>query len=110
MLRTFFKPISFCHVALQGLVLSATSQAYNDWVYNVCLYAKYKQTNNISWEEAKPTIIEEHNDCIDSWCRKHGIKKSVHMEWKGKVVDNADKKIKTLSNETRSKFHKNVLP
>ena len=35
--------------------------------------------------------------------------KSVLMEWKGKVINKVDKKIKTLSNKTSSKFHKGVL-
>ena len=30
------------------------------------------------------------------------------MEWKGKVIDSVDKKIKTLSSKTFSKFHKSI--
>ena len=32
------------------------------------------------------------------------------MEWKDKVIDKLDVKIKILSNKTSSKFHKSVLP
>ena len=31
------------------------------------------------------------------------------MEWKGKVIDTVDEKIRTLSNKTSSKFYKSAL-
>ena len=31
--------------------------------------------------------IEGLNECIDTWCSKHGINKSLHMEWKGNVIN-----------------------
>ena len=31
------------------------------------------------------------------------------MEWKDRIIDKADEKIKTLSNKTSSKFRKSVL-
>ena len=65
---------------------------------------KYKETNNISWEKAKSTIIKGLNDCIDTWCSKHGIDKSLLMEWKDKVINKVDGKIKTLSNKTSFKI------
>ena len=55
------------------------------------------------------TILEELNDCIDMQCSKHGIKKSVLMEWNGKVINKVDEKVKTLSIEISSKLHKSVL-
>ena len=119
MLKTFFKTIQFWHVTVQDLVLPAISPTYsysgradgNIELWNVFIKdPKYKQTNNISWEKAKFTIIEEEfNDSIDSWYSKYGIKNSVDMEWKGKVIDKVDEKIKILSNKTSSKFHESVL-
>ena len=70
---------------------------------------EYRETNDISWEKAKSTITEGLNDCTYTWCCKHDIDKSVLMEWKDRVIGNADEKIKTLSNKTSSKFHKSVL-
>ena len=58
---------------------------------------EYRETNNISWEKAKSTITEGLNDCIDTWCSKHGINKSVLMEWKDRVIDSVDEKIKSKS-------------
>ena len=53
--------------------------------------------------------MKELNDCIDTLCSKHGMNKSVLMEWKGKVIDRIDENIKTLSKKTSSKLHKSVL-
>ena len=39
--------------------------------------------------------MKELNDCIDTLCSKHGMNKSVLMEWKGKVIDRIDENIKT---------------
>ena len=52
-------------------------------------------------------MIEGLNDCIDTWCRKHSIDKSVLMEWKGKVFDKADEKIKTASKIDKSLLQQN---
>ena len=53
--------------------------------------------------------MKELNDRIDTLCSKHGMNKSVLMEWKGKVIDRIDENIKTLSKKTSPKFHKSVL-
>ena len=70
---------------------------------------EYKETINISSEKAKFTIIEGLSGCIVTWRSKHGIDKSLLMEWKGKVIDKVDEKIKTLPRKASSKFHKSVL-
>ena len=64
----------------------------------------HKETNSISWEKAKFTIIEGLNDCIDTWCSKHSIDKPVLVESKEKVIDKVGEKTKTLSYKTSSKF------
>ena len=69
---------------------------------------KYRENNNISWQKAKSTITEGPNDCINTWCSKHGTYKSVLMEWKGKSIDRVDEKIKTMSSKTSWKFDKIV--
>ena len=69
----------------------------------------YKETNSISWEKAEFTIIEGLNDCIDTWCSKHGIDKPVLIESKEKVINKLGEKTKTLFNKTSSKFHTSVL-
>ena len=74
------------------------------------LRALLNRGTNVLLEKARSTIIEGHNYCIDTWCSKHGVDKSVHMEWKGKgkSSDEFNEKIKT-SNKTSSKFHKIAL-
>ena len=47
----------------------------------------YTEPSNISWEEAKSTMIGGLNNDIDTGCIKHGIDKSVLMECKGKVIN-----------------------
>ena len=44
---------------------------------------EYRGTNNISREKVKSTIIKGLNDCIDTWCTKHGINKQ--CSWNGKA-------------------------
>ena len=50
----------------------------------------YRETNNISWEKAKSTVIKGLNDYIDTGCSKQEIDKAALMEWKGKVIDKVD--------------------
>ena len=66
---------------------------------------KLRETNNTSREKTKFTIFVGLNYCIDTWQSKYGIDKSVLMEWKGKVIDNVDEKIKCLSNKTSSELN-----
>ena len=48
---------------------------------------KYRETNIILWEKAKYAIIKRLNDCINKWCRKHSINKSVLMGCKSRVIE-----------------------
>ena len=59
---------------------------------------KYIEANNNSWKKAKSAN-----------CNKHGIDKSVLLEWKSKVIDKDGEKIKTWPNKTSLEFHKIVL-
>ena len=70
---------------------------------------QYRETNNISREKTKSTLTEGINDCIDTSCSKDDIDRSVLIDWKGKAINNIDEKMKTFSNKTSSKFHKNVI-
>ena len=71
--------------------------------------SRYRENNNISYRIAKSTIIEGFNDCLETWDSNHGIDKSGAIEWKSKVIDKVDQKIRTLSIKTFSKFHMRVL-
>lgn len=64
---------------------------------------KYRETNNISWEKGKPTMMEGLNNCINTRCSKYGIEKFVPMEWKGKIIDKIDEK-KTCSTKHIQNF------
>ena len=35
-------------------------------------------------------MIRRLKNCIDTWCSKHGIDKSILAEWKDKIIDNVD--------------------
>ena len=61
---------------------------------------KYREINNILQKKDKSTTIDRLNNCTDTWCSKHGIDKSVLIEWKNKVIDKVKEKIKTLYNKT----------
>ena len=50
----------------------------------------YRETNNISWEKAKSTVIDGLSDYMDTGCSKQEIDKSALMEWKGKVMEKVD--------------------
>ena len=43
---------------------------------------------------AKTSIEGCFNDCIDKWCNKHDVDKSILTEWKYKFVGKVDEKIK----------------
>ena len=46
---------------------------------------------------------------VYTWYSKLGIDKSALMEWKGKVINNDNEKMKTFYNETSSKVLQIVL-
>ena len=46
---------------------------------------------------------------VYTWYSKFGIDKSALMEWKGKVINNDNEKMKTFYNETSSKVLQIVL-
>ena len=121
MLKFFFKTIPFC----QSCNCAGSDFTDKDHMHVVTgdlrnvgnnklkkLFTKgsrYRENNNISCRIAKSTIIEGFNDCFETWGSKHGIDKSGAIEWKSKVIDKVDQKIKTLSIKTFSKFHMRVL-
>ena len=41
---------------------------------------KYREDNKISREGTKAGIMNGYSDCIDAWCNKHGIDKSILTE------------------------------
>ena len=55
-------------------------------------------------EKAKSTIIEGLSHCINIWCSKHDMEKSVLIGLKGEVIDKVDEEIKAFSNKTSSRF------
>ena len=63
---------------------------------------QYREINNISWEKANVNIKESLNDCINTWFNNHGAHKSVHKEWKHKIISKFDKKIDILNTKNTS--------
>ena len=60
-------------------------------------------------EKGKSTIIERLSHCINTWCSKHDIEKSVLIGLKGEVIYKIDEEIKAFSNKTSSRFNKSVF-
>lgn len=63
---------------------------------------QYREINNISWENANVNIKESLNDRINTWFNNHGAHKSVHKEWKHKIISKFDKKIDILNTKNTS--------
>lgn len=67
---------------------------------------KYRETDRIPWGKGKLIMTEGLNDCC---CSKYGIDKLLKpllVEWKDKVIDKVNGKIRTLSKKTSAKFRK----
>ena len=68
---------------------------------------KYRENNKTSWKGVKSCIMEGFNDCVDTYCNKHGNDKSIFKEWKIKL-----KKIYStidLANTLKMRFRKETV-
>ena len=54
------------------------------------------------WKKARANIITSLEDCIDTSCVKNGQFNSILIEWKQKIIETLDIKIKNLLEKSNS--------
>ena len=63
---------------------------------------KYRETKPLNWEKARNNILDGLNNCVSNWCNKNGYNENIFNEWKNKISDTIDSRIKNLSENIKS--------
>ena len=53
--------------------------------------------------------MESVNECVDTWCKYHGINKFILWEWKCEFIRKIDEKMKSFFNNISAEYYKNVF-
>ena len=70
---------------------------------------KYRESKTINLSKAKECIITGLEECVDKFCDKYGINKSVFSEWISNIKIKIDRKIESLNNTLHIYEHEDSL-
>ena len=70
---------------------------------------KFRETRGLNFYKAKESITEGINDCIKNWCAKKNSNKALLQEWKHKVLELVDERIKAINTGSGSQSFNNNL-
>ena len=67
----------------------------------LCKGPKFRESDNISWQNAKEAIVLGINNAIKKWTEVDGLPASYFKEWRYKVFQLVDNKISSLKNKIK---------
>ena len=70
---------------------------------------KYREPENINWENIKISLNQSLDDSIKAWGEKEGLAKEYFTQWKINVMQNIRQKITNVQTNFRERITKQVL-
>ena len=57
---------------------------------------KYRENQPINFETSKDYILTGLDDCLDNWCNRNGVNKTIYSEWYHNITKAIEKRIQEL--------------